>query len=458
MKRIFSAFLACTICAPLLIAPVQAAKGETAVRVGLAYGTSAPAAPQLTSADGAGFLAGEMDGTQFVSDARLTAETITVTPDGDGLAVTDAASGQVLYQTRADTLALSPRGSLTQFDQNRYYGDFVFRRAGSRVEVINYVPLETYLKGVVPYEMSASWPIEALKAQAVCARSYAGGQKSKHAADGFDLCATTHCEVYRGTARATANSDLAVEQTEGQYLWYQDQKVVGYYFSSDGGATEDAANVWGGSYAYLTGVPDPYEKTAQAGANAVWTVTLTAEQIADKLRVAGRTIGTVASVQVTARTAMGNVKELTVTDTAGTQVKLTRSACRTVLGLNSIRYAVGAAGTTPVRPGGQAVQTDSTASGSRYAISADGAVKRVSLSDCTVLTPAGPQAMTGLGSTTPSGSAAADAPVTGTQFVFAGTGWGHSVGMSQHGAKAMAEQGFSYDQILQYYFTGVTVR
>ena len=82
----------------------------------------------------------------------------------------------------------------------------------------NDVPLEDYIKGVVPYEMSPSWHKEALKAQAVCARSYADGQKERHKNNGFDVCSTTHCQVYHGIGRATANSNAAVEETRGQYL------------------------------------------------------------------------------------------------------------------------------------------------------------------------------------------------------------------------------------------------
>lgn len=439
MKRIFSAILSCALCVPLFLTSARAAS-DPVVRVGLAYGASAQEASRLEAVDGAGWTVGEMRGTSFVSRETLSCAVLTVEPDGTGLRLVDADDGRTVYETDADELALSARGGLTLFGQNRYEGDFVCRNTDGRVTVINYIGLEDYIKGVVPYEMTASWPREALKAQAVCVRSYADGQMGKHESQGFDLCASTHCETYRGTGRATANSDAAVEETEGEYLWYNGKKVVGYYFSSDGGATEDAANVWGGSLPYLTGVPDPYENTAEA-LNGTWSVALTAAQAAEKLRAAGHTIGTVASIQITGRTAMGNVAELTVTDTAGTKVKLTRAACRSVFGLNSIRYSV-SGGTSAAAP---------AASNVVYVIGADGVKRQVALSGCSMLTSAGLKPVTTAAQTT-------DTSATGDSFTFTGTGWGHSVGMSQYGAKAMAEQGFPYDRILQYYFTGIEVR
>ena len=196
----------------------------------------------------------------------------------------------------------------------------------------------------------------------------------------------------------------------------------------------------------------------------MWSVTLTAAELQSKLQSAGYSIGTIQSVQVTKRTAVGNVNELTITDTSGKQVVLSKDKCRTALGLNSIRYTVNGLGST------QAVTSNSAASGlyingtrandgSLYAVSGNGTVSAIgSANGKTALTGTGTQTIT----TTTSGSQTtmntADPAATGASYTFSGTGWGHGVGMSQYGAKAMAEQGYTYDQILQFYFTGVTVK
>ena len=122
-----------------------------------------------------------------------------------------------------------------------------------------------------------------------------------------------------------------MDATKGEYLTYEGEPVIGYFFSSDGGATEDAANVWGGDYPYLKGKIDPYEEY-----DSSWSVTLTAAEVQKKLISAGYTIGTVANVEVTKRTATDNVNEVTVTDTAGKQVIIEKDEVRTVFGLDSI--------------------------------------------------------------------------------------------------------------------------
>ena len=240
----------------------------------------------------------------------------------------------------------------------------------------------------------------------------------------------------------------------GNTFYEKNKKVVGYFFSSDGGATESAVNVWGGNYAYLTGKKDPYEKT-ESISNGVWNKTLTAAELRRKLTASGRSIGEIQSVQVTKRTEMGNVNALTITDTSGKTVTLTKEACRTVLGLNSVRYTVGGQGslegatasTIPVN--GKPVQN-----GAFYTIQGDGTKTNISsVHGKTALTATGTETLTAAQQTFGSEPA-----VTGKSYTFSGRGWGHHVGMSQYGAKAMAEQGMNYQQILQFYYTGVTVK
>ena len=171
----------------------------------------------------------------------------------------------------------------------------------------------------------------------------------------------------------------------------------------------------------------------------------------------GYSIGTVQSVQVTGRTAMNNVAELTITDTGGKQVKLTRSACRTVFGLNSIRYSLDGSGAkvSNASAGGVYVNAAAQSSSTFYAVGDGGtSVIGIGLSGKTALTSTGKQTL----STDAPANTVSESAVSGSSYTFSGTGWGHSVGMSQYGAKAMAEQGFTYDEILAYYFTGISVK
>ena len=340
MKRILSAVL----CAAMLLAcacimPASAVNTDITVRVGLTIsGASSFADPKLENVAGeaTGYTIGTMNGTNFTGVQSVSATQLTIRLVDSAFQVSDTATGAVLYTSAAgaDHIAIRPNSDLTWFKGYKWHGDFVYRPAsGSNITVINYVGLEDYVKGVLPYEIDPDWPIEAQKAQAVCARSFALGT-SKHN-EYYELCNTTNCQVYLGANKATAASDAAVDATRGQYLTYNGDLVVGYFFSSDGGATEDAANVWGGDYPYLQGKEDPYETY-----DSSWSVTLTKEEIRQKLLSAGYSIGTVANVEVTKRTDTDNVNEVTVTDTDGKTVTIQRDACRTVFGLDSIRYTI----------------------------------------------------------------------------------------------------------------------
>ena len=190
-------------------------------------------------------------------------------------------------------LAVSPQTSyepaVTWFKGYRYHGDFEYvRRSGDKLTVINIVDIEDYVKGVIPYEMSGSWPIEALKAQALCARTYAASHFNDNSYYGFDVTNDTYSQVYRGLTGATSTSDAAVEQTAGIYILYAGEPISAMYCSSNGGATEDSENITGNAVGYLRGKVDSFEAAAASiNANSSWTDTLTRSQLAEKANTLG---------------------------------------------------------------------------------------------------------------------------------------------------------------------------
>ena len=344
--------------------------------------------------------------------------------------------------------------AVTGFQGNRYYGGFQFQRFSGNLNVVNFVDLEDYIKGVLPYEMSASWPIEALKAQAICARNYATLNRGKHSAYGFDMCSNVDCQTYYGLGRADENTDRAVDETAGEYLRYQNELAETFYFSSDGGATEDVYNVWGSNYPYLKGVEDPYEAlVADRISNYEWSTTFTADELTERLNSKGYDCGKIVKFEVTSRSALGNVTAITFTDEAGQTVYLTRERVRTVLNLRSQRYQVFTDGQASSGSGDQSyvITGGSTVSGINglYAISGSGTLGTVTEETPYAATGSGVEALTGTGAAGDGGS--------GSTFTITGTGWGHHVGMSQWGAYAMAQQGLNYKDILTFYFTGTTV-
>jgi SpoIID/LytB domain len=335
--------------------------------------------------------------------------------------------------------------AITWFADYSYYGGFRYTRiGGGDLTVVNMVPLELYVRGIVPYEMSNTWPLEALKAQAVCARTYAVRNTglSKHRSSGFDLCTTTCCQAYRGTGLANAHSDSAVIETAGEFVMYENSYAETYYFSSSGGATEDVRNVWNpnGNLPYLLGVYDHYETSyADKIPGYRYTVTYTKSDLQEIVRKQGGNCGEVANFYIAEFTPTGNVKTVTIVDVSGKRFSYSRDNVRILFpGIRSLRYMVSGGGTYFVNQGEALGSVDGA-----YVIGGTGNIGKISGSSPYVITGSGTQQL---------------APVTaGNTFTVTGTGYGHNVGMSQYGARVMAEEGLSYRDIITFYYTGVRV-
>ena len=180
-----------------------------------------------------------------------------------------SASGRVLKRVSGVlTLIGAPRVRLLGTASNGvrdgiYRGDIEIRTAaGPGLNAINALELESYVRGVVPNESPSSWPIPALEAQAIAARTYAittgvGGR-------GFDQYADTRSQMYRGYLSETPSTAAAVTSTRGQIVTYGGKAVVTYFFSTSGGYTEDVENVFSGapSEPWLRGVEDPYDNSS----------------------------------------------------------------------------------------------------------------------------------------------------------------------------------------------------
>ena len=333
--------------------------------------------------------------------------------------------------------------TVTWFRGYRYYGGFEYQRVtGGNLNVINVVDIDDYVKCVIPYEMSSSWPSEALKAQSVCARTFAA-LRTIHASQGFDVCTTTDCQTYLGTSECTAHSDAAVDATAGEYLYYKGELVrEAVYYSANGGASEDCKNVWGGEVAYLKGKEDPYEQyVADRAEKYNWTTTYTAQELTALLKSKGVDIGTVKNLYVSKFTDTGNVYEITFVGSKGTKT-YQRENCRTILNLRSMRFRINGSAENEyyVNGGSSTVPLSGI-----YVLSGSGKTK-YSAGDTYVITAQGVAPLEDKQRQT-----------SADTFVITSSGNGHNVGLSQWGAYAMADLGYDYEEILQFYYTGVEV-
>ncbi len=152
-------------------------------------------------------------------------------------------------------------------------GTAEYRGALRSVEkhTVNVLPLDRYVQGVVPREVPAEWPADAVRAQAVAARSYAAYERA-NATGYYDICDTESCQVYGGVADEQPASNAAVKATKGRVITYQGAPAFTQFSSSNGGWSS------AGSQPYLVAQQDPYEASS-GNPNATWTVTVTSAQI-----------------------------------------------------------------------------------------------------------------------------------------------------------------------------------
>ena len=222
------------------------------------------------------------------------------------------------------------RGPLV-LDGHPYRGSLRVTQSGSTVQVVNIVGLDAYLYGVVASEMDSDWPAEALKAQAVAARSYAmverrGGE--------FDLYADTRSQVYGGIDAETATARAAVDATRRQVLYYDGKVAQTFFSASSGGRTADITDIWLDSkpIPYLVSVPDPYDTVSPY--HAWGPVAVHATVAAKALEVSGLRGLTVR------RAPSQRVREL-VLGTAAGRVTVAGNVFRRALGLRSTWFRVG---------------------------------------------------------------------------------------------------------------------
>lgn len=289
-----------------------------------------------------GAYANESKTYEAINDRRMDAQAFTGSEFSVLAAESDTWELKFLYDNgRSTKLSVRPVGAdkpETWFGGNAYCGDFEFIRSGNRLAVINYVGLEDYVKGVLPYEMNGDWPLEALKAQAVCARTYALNNINAYCDNGFDLRNDTYSQVYRGMTGTTESTDNAAELTGGMLVRYRGAVCKVYYMSSDGGSTDSSANVFSQRRAYLSGTEDPYEADIDFY-NKTWKSELRSESIIYRLSRYGHELSEISEIN-SVHSDMGNVNELEIKDVDGKTISISGEDCFRELGLNSLHYRV----------------------------------------------------------------------------------------------------------------------
>lgn len=302
--------------------------------------------------------------------------------------------GTVRFTSNGDLNLISFNGSA---GSKRYRGSLEFRVESGRLVAVNELNIEDYLRGVVASEMPASWPAEALKTQAVAARSYALQRVESTRGSNFSMTGDQYSQVYGGYDAETPATNKAVEDTMGVVMLSRGTPVAAFFHSSSGGFTENSEDIWQEKLPYLRWKEDPFDEN---DAYYNWKVDYTADQIKDKLVGAGYKFDKVTDLQELARTSSGaRVKKIAVKGEGVTGDPLTVEICNA----DNIRIALG-------------LKSALFTFDKKYDKNKE--LARVS---------------------------------------FTGSGWGHGLGISQYGVRGMALSGYNYQDILEYYYTGVTL-
>lgn len=318
------------------------------VRIGLCYGEKAAQDATFDNTNGNGFSIGIYDWQRhFVEYLTTDYDSLTIRYsdiDGEGLVVLGGAEQECVYQSGVDAVvAIEPIDGETLFRGNCYRGGFeCCKTYDYRMIVVNCVGLEDYVKGVIPYEMAVGWPKEALKAQAVCARTYVVYNQNQFAEYGFDLNDGAACQVYQGTAGANWWTDQAVDETRGELIRYKGEICEIYYSAGDGGATEDGRYVFDSDRPYLRGKVDPFE-AAEEYYYSSWSQIYDGDDIRLKLLVKQSLLEMKIDLETIVKlepeySALGNVIAVTFVDENGKRLRIEGRKSYSALDLPSSHY------------------------------------------------------------------------------------------------------------------------
>lgn len=288
------------------------------------------------------------------------------------------------FKTGFNSLLIIPSSKKNYvYAKGRWYRGYLKLMArGNTVTVINVIDIEDYLKSVVPSEMPANWKIEALKAQAIAARSYALANLKKRECLGYDLKDDTDDQAYKGVASENSRSNFAVENTKNLVMVQGNSVIPAYYHSSSGGYTDNEA--WSEKINFVRCVKD-YDA---ASPDSRWVKNFTLGNLKNLLNRAGYRIDDVINIQVTKKSKTGRAKKLRIIGN-NSSLNISGEEFRKALNLSSNYFSL--------------------------------LLKQDNL-------------------------------------MIMGRGSGHGVGMSQWGAKALAEKGYTAYQILGYYFSNVKLK
>ncbi len=487
----FLGFLLLAACGIFNVQSAYAAANPM-LKVGLLHGNAAVS--EIAVASDGELVIAEVSGEDFIIKQSLNTNAVQVKTENGVVSIYDNNS-RLIYGNVALNEVVAARDFSNQpirIGQYKYRGGVCFFPVAAKMNVINVINLEHYLYGVIHAEIGKSSPAETLKAQAVTARSYVMANPHRHTKDGFDICTSVHCQTYRGYRDEYPETRAAVDSTAGAVMQYNGKIVQGFYSKNSGGHTDNSSDIWGGETGYLKGVRDEYSPEYP------WVFELNLAELSNALLKKGQIVGEITDINIVERFNSGSVAKLEIKGSLG-KTFISSNSFRNMVGaskLKSLMFTVESGSKihkqADFRKGYNASAShsndnyDNSGDGYSYdelqnlkvlngennlsSISGGYAVdsasnlsflegdRRVYVVSKTVKIPGKQGEKISMpGGYTPAVATSENFAVSpGANSVFlCGVGWGHGIGMPQDSAIVMGKRGLTYQEILNYFYTGI---
>jgi stage II sporulation protein D len=344
----------------------------------------------------------------------------------------------------------------------RYRGsiEIDFDKEHRKLNVINIIGIEEYLYGVLKKEISPRWPAEALKAQAVAARTFAIFNMNKYIDKGYNICASTNSQAYGGVNHEDPLTNKAVNETRGVIIAYKGKAINAVYHSDSGGYTEDSENVWGSLLPYLRSVKSKFEEKVFPPYHT-WTCSIDEKDLIKKLQKQGYTISSVVSIEPVNKSETGRISELAFITDNNEVINMKANNFRSLIGADLIRSTlfnikvigkeINIAKDTEDKKEIEDKEEQRKSTKEILEQKKDWTIKEL----LELMMKRKKEREKEKVEKMPEVEIVKSfTPLT---FIFSGSGNGHGVGMSQWGAYGMALQGSGYQDILKYYYQGINI-
>jgi stage II sporulation protein D len=372
--------------------------------------------------------------------------------------------GEGVYSGPIEIIPVGNTKIIVMFNGQKYHYrgniEIDIDKEDKKLNVINIIGIEEYLYGVLKKEISPHWPAEALKAQAVAARTFAIFNMNKYIDQGYNICASTNSQAYGGVNHEDPLTNKAVDETRGIIMVYKGEPINAVYHSDSGGYTESSENVWGSFLPYLRSVKSKFEEKVSPP-HHTWSYSVSEKDLTEKLQKQGHKINTIVSIEADKKSETGRTSELIFTADNNKIISMKTNDFRSLVGADLIRSTL-----FNIEIIGKELNIQEDIEDRKEIKDKEEqkeSIKEIleqkknwTIKELLELMKKNKEERAE-GMEEKVLKAEIMKSKTPLTFIFSGSGNGHGVGMSQWGAYGMTLQGSRYQDILKYYYQGIDI-